>query len=110
LTVTVGMSVDQFGQMTLMAVRYALGRRTGVPDDAARMVRAGWDQIPDRWQTLIARDVRYELALAGYSRRLVGDKCDHETWTDLLAWIESRPATASAPQQRAEGDDRKGPS
>jgi hypothetical protein len=78
--------------------------------DAARMVRAGWDQIPDRWQTLIARDVRYELALAGYSRRLVGDKCDHETWTDLLAWIESRPATASAPQQRAEGDDRKGPS
>lgn len=81
------MTPDLFGQMMLQSVRYALGRMTTAPADTTGALVCAWSAIPANWQALIERDIRSEVERAERVGETVGHQCDHETWTDCLAWI-----------------------
>lgn len=81
---------EDLSQMLLHEVRYALGRLTWVPDDAARRVRGHWRRVLPSARDTILRDVREHLERAERSGPRVDTRIDAETWRPLLAWMEGQ--------------------
>lgn len=42
---------------------------------------------PDKWRALLERDLHEELQLAARMTGTLGDRCDHDAWTSLAAWM-----------------------
>lgn len=79
----------------LMALRYAMGRRSSAVTNCARVLRDDWPRIEARVRELILRELREEIARqASWMARHVGDPhttnpgplgdpCDVAVWLDL---------------------------
>lgn len=80
------MAVTVDSAIVTCAVRYALGRRSYIPNLVADQVRACWDDLGDQ-QTVIVEDVRRwltdELPAPWVSER--------EMWEELHTWMVKQP-------------------
>ena len=72
--------------MAVAAVRYCLGRRTYIVSDCQEWLCEIWDELPEKAQTIIQRDVEEafkrddEDCAAGKDYRALGDACDMLCW------------------------------
>ena len=76
------------GFMILAAVRYAMGRMSYAPGLVADGVRCIWSKLDENTQKCIRRDIDEELERYARMGTTMGMECDHQTWTDLFAWIK----------------------
>ena len=76
------------GTLLICAVRYAIGRRTYMAGEVARIVRAGLREIAPRDVEVLHRDIREAL-----EQGRAGDECDEREWRALLDWL-SEPGDA----------------
>lgn len=77
---------DTLGLLLVCSVRYALGRRTYMPEEIARIVRARYMDVSEGDRETIRRD----LLKACENPATLGDDCDIRTWNVLLDWIEAQ--------------------
>lgn len=73
----VSLTKDEFSSLCVCAVRYALGRRTYMPQIISGIVSSRKSKLTKNSLDAIIRDV--EDPICGY-----GDDCDKEIWTMLL--------------------------
>lgn len=71
----------------VLSVRYALGRRTYVVSDVCGMVKRNSSQLSVSDAATMRLDIRQAVELAQVSGTTVGDRCDHESWVDILRWL-----------------------
>lgn len=77
----------------LVAVRYAMGRRSYAPSLVANTVKRYWPLMRDGDRQNIRRDVADEVRRAFESGHpeWLGDTCDQDTWMDLSRWMATQP-------------------
>ena len=80
------LSDRQQTDLFLYAMRYALGRRT----DVAEAIAEHWDNLNERSQNLILRDLREAIAEDDRLPGRLGDGCDREVWDRLLKKLEEK--------------------
>lgn len=79
------------GLMAVSAVRYCLGRRTYIVSDCQEWLCDIWDELPEKAQTIIQRDVEEafkrddEDRANGKEHRALGDACDMLCWEKVRA-------------------------
>lgn len=71
--------------LLLYTVRYAMGRMSSAPSDAADWVRYYRKHLDQSQIDQIADEVEKELQRCISRGTLLGHQCDHETWTRLVA-------------------------
>lgn len=93
--------IEDFNTVAGCALRYAIGRRTYMPDLVASFIKRHADSLSRREASVMIRDIEEardrntseEDGQPGYHS--LGDKCDEETWLDLLdflkKWLEAHP-------------------
>lgn len=81
-------------QMLLSAVRYALGRMTGIVWATAKSVREAWPDLTLSARAVIARDIHRALNDATSRGALVGHAVDHKVWVSLHADIVTGALTS----------------
>lgn len=75
--------------MAVAAVRYCLGRRTYIASDCQVWLCAIWDELPEKAQTIIQRDVEEafkrddEDRANGNDYRALGHDCDRRSWEQV---------------------------
>lgn len=76
--------------LLLYTMRYALGRASSAPSDAANWIRR-YRHYLKPWQVeQIAKEVEEELHRCNSKGTLLGHRCDHDEWTRLAADLRSQ--------------------
>ncbi len=77
----------------LVAVRYAMGRRSYAPSLVAGTVKRYWPLMEDGTRQSIRRDVADEIRRVDDAGKpeWLGDDCYQATWRELHAWMGARP-------------------
>jgi hypothetical protein len=89
---TVKVDTCDLWPLLLGYVRYSMGRRSTAPSTARELVRAYSPSLPAEQRRQIAEEIRQELAIEERGGRTLGDKCDDQTWRELLGWMDEREA------------------
>ena len=78
--------IHDFQNITISALRYALGRRTYLTDVTSEFIKKYPNIIDERVCCVMLRDIhRYmEDRKIGF---VIDDKCDYDTWIDLQNWL-----------------------
>lgn len=75
---------DQLATLLTCAVRYAMGRRSYVVSDVAGMLKAYAGAIPHQDVERIRGEIEIELGREEARGTWLGQRCDHETWRDVV--------------------------
>lgn len=77
---------NDFGDIMIMALRYALGRRTYVTDEVPSFIKQNAEFINERICIVMLRDItRYiEDRKNGIEK---DDDCDYNSWLSLQTWL-----------------------
>lgn len=80
-------SENDFGDIMIMALRYALGRRTYVTSEVCDFIKQNKEYINERVKSVMTRDINNykESRIKGYIR---DDKCDYDSFIDLLNFLQ----------------------
>jgi len=83
----VKISRQEFSELIVFAVRYALGRRTYAPGDIASMVKTYIDDISNGDIDILKRDI---MEHGGYDHKVeyYGDTFDYHTWMNLVQFLD----------------------
>ena len=73
-------NVEEFNQIIVSSVRYALGRRTYIVKVTADYIKSVIDVIDEKFIDILINDIR--------NANDYGDNCDKEVWMDLLTFLE----------------------
>lgn len=78
--------IHDFQNITISALRYALGRRTYLTDVTAEFIKKYPNIIDERVCCVMLRDIdRYMIdRKIGF---VIDDKCDYDTWLNLQNWL-----------------------
>ena len=75
-----------FGDIMIMALRYALGRRTYVTNEVPDFIKNNSDYITERICIVMLRDITYYV-----DNRKIGlihdDKCDYDSWIQFKNFL-----------------------
>lgn len=84
---TINDSENDFGDIMIMALRYALGRRTYATKEVCDFIKQNKEYINERIKGVMVKDIiNYRgLRIKGYIR---DDKCDNDSFIDLLNFLE----------------------
>lgn len=77
----------EFGIIVMCAVRYAMGRRTYMPQLVIDFCKRNWGFIKNGDRLIIMRDVYFEIEHELENPGWLGDKCDSEAWQDFYKWM-----------------------
>ncbi len=85
--ITVNLDAHGFGDMMIMCLRYALGRRTYATGEVADLIINNKQFISSRVRTVMIRDLEryFEDRKCG---KQCDDKCDYQTWIRLYSFLE----------------------
>ena len=75
--------------LLLYTVRYAMGRMSSAPSDAADWVRRYRKHLTAGQIEQIAEEVATELRICENAGRLLGHDCDHKVWRRLVEDLRS---------------------
>jgi hypothetical protein len=76
--------------LLLYSMRYALGRMSSAPSDVSNWIVQHRNHLAP-WQVAqIAEEVEKELLLCESRGEYLGRKCDHDTWSKLVADLRSQ--------------------
>ena len=77
---------DDFGNIMIMALRYALGRRTYVTHEVPKFIMQNEEHINERVCIVFLRDVgRY---IEDRKNKIIeDDSCDYNSWINLQNWL-----------------------
>ena len=75
------------GFIIVAALRYSIGRMTYAPSLVSDWIRRYWGQIDKQTKHILMRDLKEELDRAKISPKILGHKCDQETWICLYEWM-----------------------
>lgn len=83
---------DNLYTVAICAVRYALGRRTYIPELVTGWVMANFaGRMPKGTAEIMLRDIQEQREMgerAGYDS--LGDPCDVRTWEKFEAWLRNQ--------------------
>jgi hypothetical protein len=81
---------EDFDTLTVCAFRYALGRRTYIVGDVARIVAQGRSKVSPEIRNIIVRDLKEAIDRDDYAREQgrtdalpLGMDCDRKEWVRL---------------------------
>lgn len=77
--------MNDYEQMILSAVRYALGRRTYIVQTATKYVINHMDEFSDACLSIMQKDIKNQ-----YMFLQLGDSCDEKVWGELYYKIEEK--------------------
>ena len=69
--------------LLLCAFRYCLGRRSYIVSSMTSHLGDVWDEISPNFQNMIRREIDEAI-----DKDYVGDKCDRDSWLDLLEKVQ----------------------
>lgn len=75
--------------LLLYTVRYAMGRMSSAPSDAADWVRQYRKHLTAQQIEQIAEEVETELRVCERQGRTLGMDCDHKVWAKLVKDLRS---------------------
>lgn len=77
---------QSFGDIMIMALRYALGRKTYVTDEVPSFIKNNSNHLNERVCIVMLRDVgRYiEDRMNGI---ITDDNCDYNSWVNFHNWL-----------------------
>ena len=75
--------------LLLYTVRYAMGRMSSAPSDAADWVRRYRKHLTAGQIEQIAEEVETELRICENAERTLGMDCDHKVWRRLVEDLRS---------------------
>lgn len=75
--------------LLLYTVRYAMGRMSSAPSDAADWVRQYRKHLTAQQIEQIAEEVETELRICEHQGRTLGMDCDHKVWAKLVKDLRS---------------------
>lgn len=84
--ITIDQAWGRSGLMAVSAARYCLGRSTYIVSDCQEWLCEIWDELPEKAQAIIQRDVEEafkrddEDRANGKDYRALGDACDRRGW------------------------------
>ena len=77
---------NDFGDIMIMALRYALGRKTYVTDEVPQFIMQNTEHLNERICNIMLRDLE-----SYYHDRLQGnindDDCDFQSWVSLIDFL-----------------------
>ena len=77
---------NEFGDIMIMALRYALGRMTYVSSEVPDFIKQNGDSINERICIVMLRDIDWYFK--DRKRGLISDdECDFNSWIDLQNWL-----------------------
>lgn len=71
--------------LLLYSMRYALGRMSSAPSDVADRIRVYSKHLEPSQVAQIANEVEEALRQCEIRGELLGQRCDHDTWSRLVA-------------------------
>lgn len=78
---------DDFGDIMIMALKYALGKRTYVTSEVCDFVKQNIKHVNNRIRDVMIRDIE-EYKSKREQGFISDDSCDEHNFTDLLASLE----------------------
>lgn len=78
---------NDFGDIMIMALRYALGRRTYVPSEVCDFIKQNIKHVNNRVRDVMIRDIE-EYKSKREQGFINDDSCDEHSFTDLLVSLE----------------------
>ena len=86
MTKTINDKDNDFGDIMILALRYALGRRTYVTDEVPEFIMQNAEHINERICTVMLRDI--DEYLQDRDKGLIkDDECDYQSWTKLAEYL-----------------------
>lgn len=73
--------------MIICALRYSIGRRTYVTSQTANFIKDNPRLIDDKVRQIMLNDLNDYFNMRD-NCYCIDDRCDHDTWLDLKAWLE----------------------
>jgi len=68
----------------LESFRYCLGRRTYAVNECVERLLKHWDELPEKWQTLICENINFAM-----EHGTAGGSCDIAEWKKILEKYEA---------------------
>ncbi len=84
--IKVNSDAEDFGNVMIMALRYALGRKTYVTLEVPEFIMKNKDLISQRVCTVMLRDISQYLEDRN-NKMITDDKCDYDSWVKLSNWL-----------------------
>ena len=82
------------GRLLLSDLRYSMGRCSTAPHSCSEGIRQLWHMCDDAHRRFMLRDLREQFEMWERTDRkcpgVLGDDCDVQTWSELLAWMEGQ--------------------
>ena len=77
---------NDFGDIMILALRYALGRRTYVTSEVSEFIMQNAEHINERICAVMLRDI--DEYLQDRDKGLIkDDECDYQSWTKLAEYL-----------------------
>lgn len=77
---------DDFGDIMIIALRYALGRRTYVTSEVPEFIKDNSEYINERICIVMLRDIEWYMK-DRKSGLVKDDYCDYDSWIDLQNFL-----------------------
>lgn len=77
---------NDFGDIMIMALRYALGRRTYVTVEVPAFIMQNKDEINKRICFVMLRDLE-SYVVDRLQGNIKDDDCDYKSWVKLIQWL-----------------------
>ena len=84
--ITVNSNENDFGDIMILALRYALGRRTYVTYEVSDFIKKNENLINERVCLCMIKDIDNYLILRN-NELINDDKCDYDSWINLDKWL-----------------------
>ncbi len=85
--ITINSDEHDFGDIMIMALRYALGRRTYATLEVSEFIRENKQYISERVREVMLRDLKDYFASRKLGR-VKDDGCDYASWTILYEFLK----------------------
>lgn len=84
------LSTPELETLIVCSVRYALGRKSYIVSDVCSLTKKFWEAIPKSTKLVIRKAISEAIDFAAKKSSLVGMKCDHDNWVELLEWTTEK--------------------
>ena len=84
--IKINSNINDFGDIMILALRYALGRRTYVTFEVSDFIKNNKDSINERVCICMIRDINNYLK-DKQNGVIIDDKCDYDSWVNLDNWL-----------------------
>lgn len=79
---------NDFGNIMIMALRYALGRRTYVTSEVSDFIKQNKMHLTEANKSVMIRDIE-EYLTSREKGFIIDDECDKDSFVDLLKFLKA---------------------